>query len=137
MTTSPEPFDEEDVDHNTFHFFFRSLTILSYEAERQCEEMGDFNTAWELKNDVMNGESLLGSNFLTDLEKRCISVLLAALEPIPVNEMPAGVGRAPNLEAMNHPAWLDVREFAKYACIELAEKAMINDAYFQLGPSKR
>lgn len=50
-----------------------------------------------------------------------------------MNDMPSGVGRAQNLEAMSHPAWVDVRKIAKSACVELSGRAIANHAYFKRG----
>lgn len=68
MTHGPDPIDAEEAFQNNLYYFFRALEILSHDPERQCEEMGDFNTAWELKDDVMAGRALLGSPFLRDEE---------------------------------------------------------------------
>src|SRR6059058_4613943 len=100
MSTAPEPIDAEEAFHNGFYYFLRALEALSLDADAQCEAMGDCNVAWELKDDVMAGRYLVGSGFFSPSEEQCIEALLQALEPVPVNDMPAGDGRAQNLAAM-------------------------------------
>src|SRR4051812_23666277 len=108
MSIAPEPVSAEEAFHHGFHYFIEALDVLTLDAERHCEAMGDCNVAWELKDDVMAGRYLVGLGFLPSEEERCITNLLDALEVVPVNDMPGGDGRASNMAAMNHPAWAPV-----------------------------
>lgn len=133
MSTTSEPLDAEEAFHNGFYYFLRAAETLSLDADSQCKEMGDSNVAWELKDDVMAGRYLLGAGFLPRAQEQSIEALLQALKPVPVNDMPTGDGRAPNLAAMSHPAWGPLRILAKNSCEQLAAFAKINRTYFERG----
>jgi len=128
-----EPLGAEESFRNGCHYFLQALEILSRDPERQCKEMGDYNVAWELKDDVMAGRYLLGQRFLVASEEAAIARLLKALEAVDVRDMPGGAGREPNLRAMAHVSWAPVRALAKAVFEQLRPLAAANRAYFARG----
>jgi len=43
---------EREALENSYYYFIQALEILALPASEQCERMGNYNTAWELKHDV-------------------------------------------------------------------------------------
>lgn len=100
---------------NSYYYFVRALQVLAQDAPTQCETMGNYNVAWELKDDLLRGAHLLNyasSGRLTLEQKRGILDLVAALEGVPSAELPAGPDPKDNLAAMNHPSWEPLRKQA-------------------------
>ena len=95
----------EEAWHTEYSVFLFTLKALSRPPVEQCELMGDFNTAWELRDDALCGRYLLGSGFFTEQQEAAVIEFLTAVDPVPVNDMPSGAGREANLAAMQHPAW--------------------------------
>jgi hypothetical protein len=105
---------ERDEFESGYYYFVRALAVLSKDAPAQCETMGNYNVAWELKDDVSRGAYLLNnpsSARLTPEQKRGILDLVAALESVPSN-LPAGPDPEDNLVAMTHPSWEPLRKQA-------------------------
>ena len=89
--------------------------MLAQDAPTQCETMGNYNVAWELKDNVSRGALLFncpGSARLTAEQKRGILDLIAALEAVPSTKLPAGSDPKDNLAAMNHSSWELLRKQA-------------------------
>jgi hypothetical protein len=77
--------------------------------------MGNYNVAWELKDDLLRGAQLVNypsSARLTPEQKRGILDLATALEGVPSTELPAGPDPMENLAAMSHPSWEPLRKRA-------------------------
>lgn len=117
MSTPPEPgqLSERDAFENGYHYFIEALEILSLPAPAQCERMGSYNTAWELRDDIVAGSYLLqsaSSSRLSEAQRAAILALLAAVAGVPVHELPTGGSNDANLAAMQHPAWIPLRAMA-------------------------
>jgi len=105
-----------DLDfHSSYRVFAEALEMLAGEPEQQCEAMGDFNVAWELKDDVQAGKYLIGQGRLDAAQEAWISTVVCALEAVPADTLPAGAGRELNLTAMRHPSWVPIRVLAASA----------------------
>jgi hypothetical protein len=91
--------------------------------------MGDDNTAWELRDDALAGHYLIDSGLLSGQQASAVLAFLAAIHPVPVNEMPSGSGRSPNLAAMQHPAWAPIRLLSKDLLGTLASATAANRAF--------
>lgn len=115
--------------HNAYDVFVFTLEALASAPERQCELLGDFNTAWELRDDVLGGRYLVGTGFFTQLQEAAVLELIAAVEPVQVNDLPSGSGRAPNLAAMRAPVWEPVRRMAQALLVTLAPLTEANRAF--------
>jgi hypothetical protein len=124
---------DEEAFRNGFHYFVEALRVLAAPPVQQCEAVGDYNVAWELKDDVLDGRYLLGRGFLSDSQEVAVSHLLQILEPIDVSRLPSGAGREQNLKAMCDPCWRPVRELASRVILELAGPIADTAAYFARG----
>src|SRR5439155_23640835 len=107
---------------------------LVQDAATQCERMGNYNVAWELKADVSRGKQLLSyssSSRLNAEQKQGIQDLVSALESVPTTELPAGGKTEDNLAAMNHPSWKPLRTQAAHLVALLAPATEECWRYFQ------
>ncbi|WOB50972.1 hypothetical protein NYR97_06230 [Xanthomonas hydrangeae] len=102
-----------EASHLSYNVFLFTVETLAEPAEEQCQAMGDYNTAWELRDDALYGHNLIGTGFFTEQQESAVLAFIAAVHPVPVNDMPGGSGRTANLAAMQHPAWEQVRLLAK------------------------
>jgi len=102
-----------EASHLSYNVFLFTVETLAKPAEEQCQAMGDYNTAWELRDDALYGHNLIGTGFFTEQQESAVLAFMAAVRPVPVNDMPGGSGRTANLAAMRHPAWEQVRLLAK------------------------
>lgn len=91
--------DAEDF-LSSYRIFFEALRMLASSAEEQCQLMGNFNVAWELKADVQAGKYLVGQGYLNSEQEAWLLALVGALEAVPAQVLPAGAGRDTNLIAM-------------------------------------
>src|SRR4051812_10772005 len=94
-----------DALHTAYNVFQFTVEVLAVAAEKQCELMGDFNTAWELREDASVGRYLIDSGLFTDHQEAALLKFFDAMESVPIKEMPGGSGRNPNLIAMQNSAW--------------------------------
>lgn len=104
----------------SYRVFLDALSMLASSAEEQCQLMGDFNVAWELKDDVQAGKYLVGQGYLNSEQEAWHLALVGALEAVPVQVLPAGAGRNTNLIAMRHPSWIPLRTIATHVLEVLA-----------------
>ncbi len=106
---------ERESFENGYYYFVQALELLSLPADVQCQRMGDYNVAWELKRDVSAAEYLLrspSSSRLSPVQRRAIEELLSELDRVPTDRLRGGAGRAANLEAMGDPSWKSLRPLA-------------------------
>ncbi len=127
---SPE--QDEDEFHNSFRLYLSSLEMLAEAAEVQCELMGNYNVAWELKDDACAGRFLVGRGYLTAEQEAWVQALSLALGALNTQVLPAGASKEANLAAMNHPGWEPMRYLAKEVIQQLAPLATINAKYLGL-----
>lgn len=102
----------------------RVLEILSLPAPDQCRAMGNFNVAWELRDDALAGEYLINGpvSRATPMQHELLRELFRELRELPVDAINQPNTTAGNLEALNQPAWARVRVEAKRA-LEALDKA--------------
>jgi L-alanine-DL-glutamate epimerase-like enolase superfamily enzyme len=115
----PEAISPEEAFRNGYYYFIEAVESLAADADATCRMMGDFNVAWELKDDVSAGRYLLGKGFLAAHEEACIAGLLQAVDSVPVNRLPGGTGRNANLQAMSDSCWDNSRSLAQKALLQL------------------
>ena len=121
----------EESSHHAYRQFISTLEILICQPEEQCELTGYGNSAWDLRDDALAARYLLGSGLFTAQQENAVAEFLAAIDPVPVNEMPTGSGLAPNLAAMQHPAWVPIRSLAKNLIVVLEPVTQLNKAYLE------
>jgi hypothetical protein len=110
-----EPIDEE-MYLNNYHYFRKSLVVLSQDAEAQYQAMGCSNVPWEIKDDIVsNGEAVLStmSTQLSEQQKGQIRQLLANVASIPDVVINVPNSMEAQLRAMSDPYWVPLRAQAK------------------------
>lgn len=138
LLMASEEMDARDEFENCFLHFVDALRVLSHDAAAQCEEMGNYNTPWEIQRDITGrglGSLRLSALYLTWDQAEKILDLVAAVRRLPYEaiavphmEMTSHVGC---ITAMNHPAWEPVRKEAAQL-LQLLEPAIQgNQAYLQ------
>lgn len=134
MSTQDLATDEEEF-HSSFRIFLNAIELLASSAEEQCRLMGNYNVAWELKQDVQAGKFLVGRGYLTPNDEAWVKALIAALDPIDTQVLPSGSGAEANIMAMSHPSWAPARYLAAEVLRSLAASATANSKYLQLPQS--
>jgi hypothetical protein len=132
MVTSTDLEDDESEFHSGYRVFLQSVEMLSTSPEEQCELMGDYNVAWELKDDVLRGKYFVGRGYLTDEQEAWVCALVGALEAVPAQVLPSGAGRETNLRAMQHSSWVPLRVIAHHALKALEPFTQTNAEYLRL-----
>lgn len=109
--------------------------MLAEPPESQCQLMGDYNVAWELKEDVAAGKYLVHRGYLSASQEAWVVALSAALEAVNTLVLPAVPGREANLLAMQSPNWEPLRFLAAEVVKQLAPVTERNAIYLRLGDS--
>jgi len=107
---------DEDAYANAYYYFHGALTALADDAEAQCEKTGNFNVAWEIKNDALsNGHAVLNTvdAQLSERQKDRIRQLLENVADIPDAVINVPNSKAAHLQAMSDPCWVPLRAQAK------------------------
>ncbi|SFU47955.1 hypothetical protein SAMN04489707_1005121 [Paenacidovorax caeni] len=110
---NPHPIEEDSALQSSMRVFIDAVEMLAMPAAEQCQAMGDYNVAWELKDDVVAGRYLLGRGCFTAEQEAWIRALIAALAAVDVQSLPAGPGRAANLAALDQACWEPMRFLAR------------------------
>jgi hypothetical protein len=126
MPTAAALSEDEDEFHSSFRIYLNALEMLASSPEDQCSQMGDYNVAWELKEDVQNGKYLVGRGYLEEAEEHWIKALCGALQGINTFVLPSGAGREVNLQAMSLPVWRPARFLAAEVLRQLSRAAREN-----------
>jgi len=123
QTEAPQPLSHEEAWELGWGAFVQALEVLAEDASEQCRLMGNFNVAWELKHDVLAGESLLNdplSRANSD-QRHSLEELFRELRELPGDAVNQPNTVAGNLKAMSHPSWASARSRAK-AALEMLSK---------------
>jgi hypothetical protein len=123
-----EPMSLEESFHNCFLYFMKALDVLASDAAEQCEAMGNFNVAWEIQHDVLDGGTSLinwPTDYLSQPEKDAIAQVTT-----PLKELPDGALISDHMRAMNHPSWADLRIAAKRLRMQLDDATKKNREFF-------
>jgi hypothetical protein len=115
---------QEEDDHGSFKSWYQTaLNALASDPQTACEAMGNYNTPWEIQQDIMDFSYLRNSLALAlDEEQRTGMFLLEeGLRHLPLDAIaPPGALMTSHegcLQAMRHPAWEPLRQQA----VRLAE----------------
>jgi hypothetical protein len=95
--------------------------------------MGDYNVAWELKDDVQAGQYLAEWELLGAQEKAQIDMLVRTLDGVPHNLLRAAEGRTSNLAAMSDEAWTPIRRQASALLAFMESFTSANEAWLRDG----
>lgn len=136
-TTHPvnesDPITDEEEFHSSYRIYINAVEMLATSAEEQCQIMGNYNVAWELKEDVSAGKYLVGRGFLSEDQESWVSALVAACGAVDTQLLPVGAGLDVNLLAMRHSGWEPLRFLAKEVVVRLASFSAQNAEYLGLG----
>jgi hypothetical protein len=120
----------EESFHNFFFYFMKAVDVLSLDSAEQCEVMGNFNVAWEIQHDVLDGGTALinwPEDYLLPAEKAAITELLPMLRDLPDGALQR---THEHKQAMSHPAWADLRIAAKRLRVQLEDAVKRNHEFF-------
>ncbi|MDM0026406.1 hypothetical protein [Variovorax saccharolyticus] len=120
----------EEARHNAYFYFIEAVATLAAEPATQCERMGDYNVAWEIKDGVLAGRYLAEWNLLRPQQREAILGLAKALDCLPAGALDGGHGREVNLRAMRNVAWIPLRTQAAEALAIFDAMTKINTDYF-------
>ena len=133
-----ENLDAREEFENCFFYFVKALRVLSHSSDTQCEEMGSYNTPWEIQRDVTSGgigSLRLSALYLSWEQAEGIVDLAASLRKLPKEALSVPflkmIGHAGCVTAMNHPAWEPLRQDAARLLQLLDPAIKRNEAYFQ------
>lgn len=132
MVTAAELHADESSFHSGYRVFVQAVEMLAMSPEEQCAAMGDYNVAWELKDDVRAGKYLVGQGYLNPEQESWVLALVGALEAVPAQVLPSGSGRDINLLAMQHHCWTPLRSIAALALRALEPFTTENARYLNL-----
>lgn len=63
--SDPPQISAIEASHLSYNAFLFTVETLAEPAEERCQAMGDYNTAWELRDDALYGQNLIGTGFFT------------------------------------------------------------------------
>lgn len=105
----------QDADYeyaNAYFHFLKALETLSEDADRQCEVMGYFNVAWELRDEAVDGANAIltlpGGGLSTE-QREAITRLTACLRALPSKVVNVDNVKEEHLCAMNSSSWASIR----------------------------
>lgn len=136
--------DPRELYEMGFFAFVKALEVLSHDATTQCEEMGAYHTAWEIKDDVLRGaEGVLGTpvTALSQDQAGLIRALVSRLYRLPEDAI-SPRGPSPTswdgcMATMTHPDWAPLRKAAAELLYVLAPNIAENEAYLGIGRPHR
>lgn len=134
-TTDADLIADEGEFHSSYRIYLNALEMLAEPPENQCQLMGDYNVAWELKEDVLAGKYLVNRGYLSASQEAWVVAMASALETVSTLVLPAGPGREANLLAMQSPNWEPLRFLAAEVVRQLAPFTALNSSYLRLGNS--
>ena len=120
----------EEARHNAYFYFIEAVATLAAEPATQCKRMGEYNVAWEIKDDVLAGRYLAEWDILRPHQREAILGLAKALDCLPAAALDGGQGREVNLLAMRNVAWVPLRTQAAEVLAILDTLTKINTDYF-------
>ena len=125
--------DDRELFENSYYYFIDALEALSAVAEEQCEIMGFFNVAYEIKDDVSNGKHLLQYKFcnLSKDQRGLVLELINSLESVPDYIVSFTEDIQESSERMKHPSWEPLRKKAKRLLLALKPITEANKEYFE------
>ena len=107
--------EEEDAYANAYFYFAQAINVGSRDPLKQCEAMGWYNVAWELRDDASRGAEAvlkLAGRRLSNSQKTSINHFLLRLSALPDSVVMIDNTRAEHLRAMGSPFWASLRSDA-------------------------
>ena len=130
---SDEIIDRESWENN-YCLFISILSVLAMPPLEQCNSMGNYNTAWELRTDGMDVDYLLNQCVIefTIEQKDLMRHLSLSLHALDTKLFINGDILENNLKDMEIETWQIVREIAKNLLTSLESKTFENRKYLNL-----
>ena len=132
MATDADLITDEEEFHGSYRIFINAVEMLADSPEEQCAAMGNFNVAWELKEDVSAGQYLVKRGYLTEEQEAWIEALAGALSIVNSSILPSGASKESNLVAMSSSRWEPARFMAKVVLERLQDFTQSNAKYLGL-----
>jgi hypothetical protein len=134
-----EEMNPEESEHHSFHTFHHDVLLLSLPAEEASNANGNYNTAWELRYEIVNHPiSYLANSTFLDLstaQLNAIETLIKIVAAVPDDAVsPKGINTRTaegDVASLKHPAWDPVRTYAAEVIKILQPVAIRNKAYFE------
>ncbi len=123
-----EPMSLEESFYNCYFYFMKAVGVLTLDAAKQCEVMGNFSVAWEIQHDVLDGGTSLVSGpveYLSQSEKDAITQVATLLKELPDDAL-----LSDHMRAMNHPSWSELRLAAARLIEQLDDATKRNGEFF-------
>lgn len=132
-TPEKDEISDEESFELSLHRFLGALELLALDATAQCRSMGNYNVAWELKDDASEGYYLIRfpCRKLNEEQKYSIKQFLNELRKIPDSVLISATTEVDNLDAMNHPCWNKIRKHASIIMRILEGAKIKNEKYFK------
>ena len=123
---------DEEAFHNEYRIFLNAVEVLAQPAKEQCNIMGGYNVAYELKDDVAAGIYLVknSASTFTENEKLVIQQLITELNKIPKEVVAFTDIEEESFKAMEHPCWEPLRKHAAIVIRSLETATKNNEKYF-------
>lgn len=129
----------EESEHYSFYTFHNRLVLLSLPAEEASNNNGNYNTAWELKYEIVNHpiSYLANSTFLglSAAQLDAIEAFTRMAAGIPDDAVsPKGIDTRTvegDIASLKHPVWDSVRAHAAEMIKILEPVAVRNKAYIE------
>jgi len=135
IDTTNKPSDSErETFEQSYRNFIDALEVLAKNPEEQCNIMGWYNVAWELKDDISTGRFLLkvSRGYLSDSEQNSISNLLTEIEKLPKEIFHESKTEKENLKSMRNTHWVAVRILANELIEILKPATAKNESFFEI-----
>lgn len=109
-----EVISECDAYETSYRVFWQAIEMLSLGVVDQCNAMGNYNVAWELKDDVSAGSFLISSPAcrLNLAQRQVVAELIQQLQGVPPALLVQATTAAANQSAMSHACWVSIRSKA-------------------------
>ena len=124
---------KEEAFQTSYRAFINAVEILSQSPETQCNLLGNYNVAWELKDEIISGKYLYENPESNITEEQIFSIrqLVEEIRKIPESVLVEAKTKSKNLISMNHPCWKPLRKHAALLIRSLKSVTERNEAYFK------
>jgi len=125
---------QRDTLENSYFYFVKTLSILAEAPAQQCDAMGYYNVAWELRDEGLDVDWLIQQEVIkfTAGQIGGMKDLSTALHALDTEASKGGETRDEHLKAMSNPGWQTVRDIARKLLVSLAPSTLENRKYLKL-----
>ncbi|WP_457417712.1 hypothetical protein [Roseateles sp. P5_E7] len=106
-----EAITDDEAYEGAYRVFWQAVEMLSLAVVEQCNAMGNYNVAWELKDDVSAGAFVVTSSVcpLNATQRHSIDELINDLQGVPPELLVQATSAKANQSAMGHACWEPIR----------------------------